>query len=859
MEWSEYLSKLIDDEKELSGITLSIDAGSTITDIPPIVKASVSMMDRMLKKQGNLQVIVFPEKNQSAFIFSLVFLIQNIISGKIKQDYDPTKFVIGEKLKLGNAIVEYAGIETSDGFERICIRTGNNMVDKAPIEFFPVFQKTNTKRKISSDAKYLSEKNRLKDRISSTSGENNVLSILSQYKTHMTSSIYCVTTVASAKEQISDCSLCGKKLTQLLLLSTADYEGKIKNLGPGQAAGIPAIIYASDLYALSATIDNNPKPQAVLIDVSNSSSIAGQLDELDALIKQNIPVICLTDIANSFDLGMLKAREFNIWRWDASNITNQLYDVSNLNLDKKVKFCAKREIEYIKVQGSVISDAIKKISVHRRETKELSAQIMKVYSFLYNLSFSALHTIVPFEEFEINQAIEHLEECTNLLVKEKSYISEQLYSDYYDATELLKKVYNYDFHFTKIEALKEYLQGKKHCSVGIIIPERANKKTISEYWRLWSLRTAVHINSTVLFPGEYYSAGDLGFDLTIIVGWLKRAIMRKILYSFNTQKYVILLYEYENQWQKYAIGKWHNSLKISDNNEIIEKSFSTTDFSVSTSNYIMPEAEQDNDSDSGEDEQEDIELVLRENTFRRYTNNRNSAETVEAIPVSYVGGYIAFYRTGHKLISATPIISHNKNNVKLVLPEELTIGEFIVVRESDKDIIRELADSILEKSGKTELRTIAGKWKEVLEIEMLFITKEEFCKRMVKAGCTKGPATIKRWIEDEEIIAPQQKQDLQYMAEVTQSELLKEMLDQIYDASKEVKSAHTKAGRILSEQLKRNLAVELKNYGEIDPFNFWEPIEMEIDRIGTIKILKVIDLGNIAMVDASDTNHLIDE
>ena len=435
----------------------------------------------------------------------------------------------------------------------------------------------------------------------------------------------------------------------------------------------------------------------------------------------------------------------------------------------------------------------------------------------------------------------------------------KLFNDYYAATELLKKVYNLDFHFTKIETLKEYLQGKKHCSLGIIIPERANKKIIAEYWRLWSLRTSSHINITVLFPGEYYSAINLEFDLTIIVGWLKRAIMRKILYSFNTQEYLILLYEYENLWQKYAVGKWHNSLKLSDNKEIIEKSFSTTDFSVSTSNYIVPEEELDSGFVSGEDEQEDIELVLKENTFRRYTNNRNSAETVEAIPVSYVGGYIAFYRTGHKLISATPIISHSGNNVKSVLPEELTIGEFIVVRESDKDIIRELADSILEKSGKAELRTLAGKWKEVLEIEMLFITKEEFCKRMAGAGCTKGPVTIKRWIEDEEIIAPQQKQDLQYMAEVTQSELLKEMLDQIYDASREVRSAHTKAGRILSEQLKRNLAVELKNYGEIDPFNFWEPIEMEIDRIGTIKILKVIDLGNIAMVDASDTNHIIDE
>lgn len=34
---------------------------------------------------------------------------------------------------------------------------------------------------------------------------------------------------------------------------------------------------------------------------------------------------------------------------------------------------------------------------------------------------------------------------------------------------------------------------------------------------------------------------------------------------------------------------------------------------------------------------------------------------------------------------------------------------------------------------------------------------------------------------------------------------------------------------------------------------------MEIEGIGSIKVLKVIDVGNVVMVDASDTNRLIDE
>ena len=50
-----------------------------------------------------------------------------------------------------------------------------------------------------------------------------------------------------------------------------------------------------------------------------------------------------------------------------------------------------------------------------------------------------------------------------------------------------------------------------------------------------------------------------------------------------------------------------------------------------------------------------------------------------------------------------------------------------------------------------------------------------------------------------------------------------------------------------------------KKYGKIDPFNFWEPIEINVEGIGTVKILKIIDIGSMVQVDSSDTNRLIEE
>ena len=71
--------------------------GANVIAVPPIIRASIFMLDKMLENQGKYQVIVFPEKAQSTFIFSIVYLIHNIIDGKIKQKYDPHSFVSGGK------------------------------------------------------------------------------------------------------------------------------------------------------------------------------------------------------------------------------------------------------------------------------------------------------------------------------------------------------------------------------------------------------------------------------------------------------------------------------------------------------------------------------------------------------------------------------------------------------------------------------------------------------------------------------------------------------------------------------------------------------------------------------------------
>ena len=76
---------------------------------------------------------------------------------------------------------------------------------------------------------------------------------------------------------------------------------------------------------------------------------------------------------------------------------------------------------------------------------------------------------------------------------------------------------------------------------------------------------------------------------------------------------------------------------------------------------------------------------------------------------------------------------------------------------------------------------------------------------MKDAGCSKGYQSVHGWIHDEDVIAPQSKQDLEYIAEATDSSVLKELLDQVYDAAQTVRSAHVLAGKVLSKQLRSRI------------------------------------------------------
>ena len=260
------------------------------------------------------------------------------------------------------------------------------------------------------------------------------------------------------------------------------------------------------------------------------------------------------------------------------------------------------------------------------------------------------------------------------------------------------------------------------------------------------------------------------------------------------------------------------------------------------------------------DELTDIENLIQANKYRQYgVSSGYQNQVVDAYPINFVGGYLAFYRTGHKVITVTDIITSGKENVIAKKPDELSIGDFVVVRESQRDIIKEIADKILETSGMSEVRNIALRWKETLSLETMFSTTEEIYHKLQIDGCKRGYQTVKNWIEDEEQFSLSSKDDLLCIAKSFNDDILAESIDAVFEAGINVKRAHLKAGQYLSQKLKTQIAENISKFGDIDAFNIWDPMVLDLEDIGKVIILKIIDINRPVKIDSGNTNRLLSE
>jgi hypothetical protein len=329
-----------------------------------------------------------------------------------------------------------------------------------------------------------------------------------------------------------------------------------------------------------------------------------------------------------------------------------------------------------------------------------------------------------------------------------------------------------------------------------------------------------------------------------------------MLTSHITADIKVLLYDCEKRWKNGYIRSNIEYERNAVKNNVNVLAYINK--KINTSIIYESRTQQPNVSETDSfSDLDDINLTLRQNRYKGYIASPVE-DSVEAVPVSFVGDIMAFYRTSRKLLTATKIINEDGDSTEEIIPDNLQVGDFIIERETQRNLIRDIADKILNNSNCSELRKISSMWKDALKIAINFTGEDDLFMKLQAAGCKRGKPAFRNWLYSDTHISPQSKDDIVYIAKATDDAVLMEIVDKVFDAGRQVKNAHITAGHYLADKLRSNLSSSLTLMESIDGFNVWEPIDMDIEDIGNIKILKVIDVGDKVMVDIANTNRLID-
>ncbi len=857
MYWAEYVDSILNSKHlGIDGITVSIE-GQRV-GFPKIVKASVLLHEKMVRNSiRKNSVFVFPDGEQIPFLFMLSKVIFDISSGKVENHYSPEKFEIGQILKLGNCVTQFLGVEKAKNDkeqDRIILRFADANKYSVPVEMTPYFQISDTKKHLSKLKKYSEEKGKLgKD----ASKESKALQDLKALKTHMDESVAYISTIADSERKAGEVRIEGKSLLDYLLVAKADYTGSL-SFYKGKLVGTPAILLSSTVSAVVEAVNRGTKVKFAIINL-NETNMETQLDALDELLLRKIPVLCIVDTANSMNLTELKNRNFNIWRWDSDSITEALSNTSVTLLDRKVQRCCKSKVEYHSVSDPDISEAFYRIYKYNRAMDNESPHVNTIFSKLVSMAYYTVRNISNIKEADKNRFCESLSFCENALKIEKAFLDQRMYEDFMIAIECLSRFFDSNETSEKTKAIYNFLFKKKLESFLIICSDRDDPSEIRQYWENRLATSGYRPQIFVMCSKAFLGLPKFYVDTAILAGWFSGEIVKKIVYSYTVQNIHVFTYECEEKWKKAHTKAWKIGLNSEANNEIAKALFSKKIEGDVSQAYKAKLSKEDGEIVK---QQDDFDLILQESRYRQFTahGSVSSDQIVNAKAIGFVGGDFALFTGNHKVLVATKIITQISKQIEKKEVDEINIGDFIVVRETAKDIIREVADSILEANHMSGLRKTAGLWREALKIEEAFSPTDDIIHRLQMAGCERNAQTIRNWLQSDDLIIPQDEEDLNYIAEVTGDSVLQEKMKDILLAGQFVKKAHIKAGRILSERLTESIAEKLMLEKNIDVFNIWEPIEIELEDVGTVRILKVVDIGQTYIpVEIGNTNKILSE
>lgn len=270
------------------------------------------------------------------------------------------------------------------------------------------------------------------------------------------------------------------------------------------------------------------------------------------------------------------------------------------------------------------------------------------------------------------------------------------------------------------------------------------------------------------------------------------------------KKVIYLVYDFENRWRERFCNR-------------INECLSHDKVKEAAACIALDDAVRERPFDMGDSDKSEYEEIADYNTYQQivrsaYTGSRLSQSDVgvsECIPIILSGEKVARFYPSHDVVDVTGLLHDSLDRPVKKEAKKLYKGAKILIRSSDKDIVRETADRLMQQNGESELREKAGLWCRLLQAYSEGKTIGTIQSALNNDGADCSFQQVMYWLAGETIM-PDDKEVLVAIARVSSKHpMLKDlsdkfagMIDEVYMAGKRVQNYHTRAGFQISSELK---------------------------------------------------------
>ncbi len=631
----------------------------------------------------------------------------------------------------------------------------------------------------------------------------------------------------------------GFAISDLGILGSVNQDGSLNGQADG-AGGHPLVVVTSSIDALVGVCDSNAAESALVL--INDLAILKSPQHFDTLVQKR-NVILMAEHSELELVNRLRQRNCKVWpladleiqlgqgqSGEASAHSNFLGRVlvaaKNSGASPEPLLCKTAQLDAMSGELEALNGSIKEDG--REELKALTGK-------LFGLLNNASGILIAPSEQELAEMQSRVAQLRVDLERQRHWISPEDASHVSRACLLLDQAFEASAELgrdkrEKLIAVLLDLQASGLNRIGILAKREQQFDGIRVVARQAGLNIKVFTAQPAFLPDEF-------FDAVVCVNWPGSEGFQRFFRRYMAPKIWFVGYEFETRW----LNQCRQKMRREAAGPTVTNEQKSAIIRLEPSLQFTWPVSDNEPVDTVQPAPEAFSILVFESDLSMARRGSGVSETDpdEKVPAKYVefaGGKFAYITEGHKVPVATSLVL-NTVAAPQRLPErevaEWQVGDYMVFTHGQAEALQEIADRKMGERA-APLRQRARIWKE--ELGACGLTVSQIHKKLEEVGCRRTLATIRNWVTKNSQIGPESKHDLEAIAEVTQSPILRANVEQVWAAIEEIWRYHLSAGTVLG----RILVQKLPNIRHrIDEEETEVSIEDEGKHLGSAQIVKI--------------------